>query len=556
MMNYKLNFITTLFFLALVPNLINAQTVSTVKNINVALSSEPLFITPYNNKLYFFAEDDTHGNELWQSDGTEIGTTLAMDHIPGATGLASVYRMRKALNKLFFSYTDTLGVEKFMVTNGTFPNTHTISNFTLGGDFIEHNGFIYFIETENLFSNIESRLMRSDGTVAGTTLVTTIFTNHSTLPNLIDGEFILFNNKIYFTIESFNGDRELMYYDPINNNTPYVDYSSNYIFNMRTLTVFKNKLYCVSDAKNTNLGDEIYKIDTNSAVTLTADRNPGAGHCSANNFFEHADHLFFTASNGASGIQQHWLNDLNPSGTMWPAFNTTGANAYPSNHIVYKGDMYFTALTDTSLSLFKYNTTTNLMSWVKNISKAVGRADYWVTNPFVYNDKLYFMAAKNGQSNGGFGYTPFRQLWESDGTTSGTEEIVLTPVPDQYSCLLARQIIPYKGSVYFNANYNGFGYELNRFSTNPLQITAQIATNKFEVYPNPFTTNFTVQNLPGTNCSAKLVNQVGQVVHAQKLNIGATTVHLHHIISGFYVLQIIDQYGTTLTTYKIAKQDY
>jgi ELWxxDGT repeat protein len=42
-------------------------------------------ITNVNGELFFTADDGTHGNELWQSDGTAAGTTLVQDTYPGSS---------------------------------------------------------------------------------------------------------------------------------------------------------------------------------------------------------------------------------------------------------------------------------------------------------------------------------------------------------------------------------------------------------------------------------------------------------------------------------------
>src|SRR6202012_6225312 len=33
----------------------------------------------YNNRVYFFADDNVHGAELWRSDGTDTGTVMVKD---------------------------------------------------------------------------------------------------------------------------------------------------------------------------------------------------------------------------------------------------------------------------------------------------------------------------------------------------------------------------------------------------------------------------------------------------------------------------------------------
>ncbi|MEZ4888990.1 MAG: T9SS type A sorting domain-containing protein [Crocinitomicaceae bacterium] len=46
-------------------------------------SSYPWSLYEFNGKIYFTAYDAVHGTELWLTDGTEAGTTLVMDLNPG-----------------------------------------------------------------------------------------------------------------------------------------------------------------------------------------------------------------------------------------------------------------------------------------------------------------------------------------------------------------------------------------------------------------------------------------------------------------------------------------
>ena len=49
-------------------------------------TSLPSFLTDVNGTLFFTANDGTTGDELWKSDGTEAGTVLVKDIFPGAIG--------------------------------------------------------------------------------------------------------------------------------------------------------------------------------------------------------------------------------------------------------------------------------------------------------------------------------------------------------------------------------------------------------------------------------------------------------------------------------------
>jgi ELWxxDGT repeat protein len=49
--------------------------------------STNFMLTPLGNYLYFRANDNVHGTELWRTDGTEAGTTMVADLYPGQQGV-------------------------------------------------------------------------------------------------------------------------------------------------------------------------------------------------------------------------------------------------------------------------------------------------------------------------------------------------------------------------------------------------------------------------------------------------------------------------------------
>src|SRR5204862_7118993 len=54
-----------------------------VKDINPSPGGEPQELTAIGSTLYFNVLDDTHGRELWKTDGTAGGTSLVKDIDPG-----------------------------------------------------------------------------------------------------------------------------------------------------------------------------------------------------------------------------------------------------------------------------------------------------------------------------------------------------------------------------------------------------------------------------------------------------------------------------------------
>ena len=55
-----------------------------VKDINAStMGSKPYPLGVINNELFFRADENTHGLELWKTDGTSNGTTLGKGYQTG-----------------------------------------------------------------------------------------------------------------------------------------------------------------------------------------------------------------------------------------------------------------------------------------------------------------------------------------------------------------------------------------------------------------------------------------------------------------------------------------
>ena len=63
------------------------------------------FPTKVNNKIVFVRTEPTFGTELWVSDGTEAGTTILMDIIPGNAS-SNPYNLTAIDNVIYFTVND------------------------------------------------------------------------------------------------------------------------------------------------------------------------------------------------------------------------------------------------------------------------------------------------------------------------------------------------------------------------------------------------------------------------------------------------------------------
>ena len=87
----------------------------------------------WGDRLYFAAQDEAHGSELWVSDGTAGGTALVKDLAPGTEG-SSPTGFTPWLDQAVFHTWDR-GGGKLWRTDGTFSGTVQLYDLAPGSGF-------------------------------------------------------------------------------------------------------------------------------------------------------------------------------------------------------------------------------------------------------------------------------------------------------------------------------------------------------------------------------------------------------------------------------------
>ena len=123
----------------------------------------------FDGRVWFRADDGTHGRELWASDGTAGGTQVFLDLVPGS-GSSDPLALTPIGDRLYFGADTGLDDAVPWVTDGTVLGSHallagTTETYSEPESFTTAGGRVYY---RQVAEGGPSRLWRTDGTAAGT----------------------------------------------------------------------------------------------------------------------------------------------------------------------------------------------------------------------------------------------------------------------------------------------------------------------------------------------------------------------------------------------------
>ncbi len=297
------------------------------------VGSDPGGFTLFNGKMFFSASDSVHGHELWMTDGTISGTQMVKDinytpSLPKASSLP--YALTQVGNQLFFkAQTQTEGKELW-VTDGTVAGTHITKDIQAGAGYgvnndnkmIAYNGKVFF-SASNGIDGFE--LWESDGTASGTRMVKDINPgNLHSLPNT----FFIFKNRLFFGAEDNVNGKELWSTDGTSAGTKRVkNLNTSHHTSWTSPTIYKNYLYFV--ASGSNIDHQLWQSDGTEAGTKIVAPSSTLVHSplsAARQLFlyERDSALYFCAGYTSAGHELWSVNDTSKS----VGINTITHNAF------------------------------------------------------------------------------------------------------------------------------------------------------------------------------------------------------------------------------------
>lgn len=366
-----------------------------------------------NNVSYFSANDSTHGNELWRSDGSAEGTQLVKDIWPDHEG-SNPCSLTPVNGTLFFTANDGKHGLELWKSDGSVQGTQLVKNITTTvtknsrfSRLFNMNGILLFFVQRSDYENI---LWKSDGTEAGTVIV-----KADPFP-VVNASFTVLNNTLFFSAGDAStggalGD-ELWKTDGTDAGTQVIDIAlgSKSSYPTRLIT-FNNTLFFSALTPHTTVPDttkpsgyNLWQSDgTKEGTQFVHNLEPSETFSNSHpeNFSIIGNTLFFTASRTTDRsivVRELWRIDNVSEGA-------TRVKPLETGQILGMRNVNNSLFFHLNNALWRSNGTAESTSKIRDLPASFDTYDN--LNTLVVGETLFFTLNRN-------------ELWKSDGTATGT----------------------------------------------------------------------------------------------------------------------------------------
>lgn len=435
-----------LFSILLFPTMAHSQATapSLVRDITPGLekweAGESQPVGAAGGLVFFIGSDPAHGDELWRSDGTEEGTFLLKDVVPGPGSGVPGGGWLAGDGFVFaetFYFTVSIGERRFWwKTDGTAAGTVPFLPDLQGAiRFFPAGGTLYFFR--NCPGAGPCELWKSDGTLAGTVKV-------KTLPSPATGDVPSPAKAGGLLFFSFPGaDRELWRSDGTEAGTFRIGSFDGLSVSPAAGEIGGTLLFGASEGGS---GLELWKSDgTGAGTARVKDIWPGPIGSEPGAMVSLGETVFFTARDESAG-RELWKTDGTEAGTVRVADIWPGADSANISSIVRVGSaLFFSAEDSTGSGLWKSDGTAAGTGRVDGFPYG-GYGPEYLTSA---NGLLFFNAIDDEHG---------LELWRSDGTGAGT--FLVKDIEPGPGWSYPQYLTASGGTVFFYGMYPGSSGEL------------------------------------------------------------------------------------------------
>jgi ELWxxDGT repeat protein len=413
-------------------------TAQLLADLNPFAGGDPRNFAAVGQTLFFSADDEFHGRELWKTDGTVAGTRLLKDLSPGQADTA--FGEAVAVNgTLFFTAATSpqTGLELWK-SDGTRAGTVKVGTSSATGrvygvtELTRVGNLLYFRATDDR----GQELWRSDGTRAGTHRVKDIRPGqYGSEPR----DLTAVGGKLFFSAAGEGDGFELWKSNGTRAGTVRVKdiFPGKYGSNPEDLVARGGTLFF--SARTEANEPHLWKSNGTAAGTVPVQPDPAGRGRNPEQLAVVGNLVYFTAESFGAG-RELWRSNGTAAGTFQVQDIVPGeVSSYPGNLTVVKGTLFFTAV-DGNRSDGVWQVPGSGTTGVTRVLDVGYHRENSARDLTALNGKLFFSVHHD--------YTPPDTLWVSDGTPAGTRPIA--GIPESPGGVDPRALTVFRDKLYFS----------------------------------------------------------------------------------------------------------